>query len=235
MGYRIMATRLHLAICIISMCILCGCSQSYRWQQSHPSYKKAPADSIAITGLDDAFVVTRSSWFAKKLDISKDSIQTFTSHFCSKAFLEELRKSYASVTVIHDSAINKFPEESQKLDTRIFLKGHLPEQGIVVKDSAGNVPAYILIIHEFTLGTDLQRENFYDYALIHNEAPEKKTSKNLSAIVSYTLWDNEKQRPLYSAVDQVDQPNVKLTLNDISQIVALSVKQIKQNLTAGVQ
>ena len=115
------------------------------------------------------------------------------------------------------------------------MKGRLPEQGIVVKDSAGNVPAYILIIHEFTLGTDLQRENFYDYALIHNEAPEKKTSKNLSAIVSYTLWDNVKQRPLYSAVNQIDQPNVKLTLNDISQIVAMSVKQIKKNLTAGVQ
>lgn len=230
-----MVMRLHFAICIFLMCILCGCSQSYRWDQSHPSYKKAPVDSIAVTGLDEAFVVTRSSWFAKKLEISKDSIQTFTSHFCSKAFLEELRKAYASVTVIPDTAINHFPEESQKLDSRIFIKGHLPEQGIVVKDSSGNVPPYILIIHEFILGTDLQRENFYDYALIHNEAPEKKTSKNLSAIVSYTLWDNAKQRPLYSAVNQIDQPNVKLTLNDISQIVAMSVKQIKQNLTAGVQ
>ena len=104
-----------------------------------------------------------------------------------------------------------------------------------MKDSSGNVPPYILIIHEFILGTDLQREDFYDYALIHNEAPEKKTSKNLSAIVSYTLWDNEKQRPLYSAVNQVDQPNVKLSLADITQIVASSVKQIKRNLTAGVQ
>ena len=217
------------------MCILCGCSQSYRWQQSHPSYKKAPTDAIAVTGLDEAFVVTRSSWFAKRLDISKDSIQTFTSHFCSKAFLDELSKSYASVTVLPDAAFNHFPEESQKLDTRIFIKGHLPEQGIVVKDSAGNSPAYILIIHEFTLGTDLQRENFYDYALIHNEAPEKKTSQNLSAIVSYTLWDNMKQRPLYSAVNQIDQPNVKLTLADISKIVASTVQQIKQNLTAGVK
>ena len=217
------------------MCILCGCSQSYRWQQSHPSYKKAPTDAIAVTGLDEAFVVTRSSWFAKKLEISKDSIQTFTSHFCSKAFLDELNKSYASVTVLPDAAFNHFPEESQKLDTRIFIKGHLPEQGIVVKDSAGKAPPYILIIHEFILGTDLQRENFYDYALIHNEAPEKKTSKNLTAIVSYTLWDNEKQRPLYSAVNQFDQPNVKLTLADINQIVVMSVKQIKQNLTSGVQ
>ena len=226
---------LHFAICIFTMCILCGCSQAYRWSQSHPSYNKAPTDSIAVTGLDEAFVVTRSSWFAKKLEISKDSIQTFTSNYCSKAFLDELKKSYKSVTVLPDAAFSHFPEESQKLDTRIFMKGHLPEQGIVVKDSSGNAPPYILIIHEFILGTDLQRENFYDYALIHNEAPEKKTSQNLSAIVSYTLWDNEKQRPLYSAVNQVDQPNVKLTLADISRIVASSVQQLKQNLTAGVK
>lgn len=226
---------LHFAICILTMCILCGCGQSYCWHQSHPNYKKAPTDSIAVTGLGDAFVVTRSSWFAKKLDISKDSIQTFTSHFCSKAFLDQLQKSYKAVTVIPDAAFSHFPEESQKLDTRIFMKGRLPEQGIVVKDSAGNIPAYILIIHEFTLGTDLQRENFYDYALIHNEAPEKKTSKNLSAIVSYTLWDNMKQRPLYSAVNQVDQPNVKLTLADINKIVVSSVQQITQSLAAGVQ
>lgn len=230
-----MVKRLHFAICIILMCILCGCSPSYQWHQSHPSYRKAPTDSIAVTGLDDAFVVTRSSWFAKRLEISKDSIQTFTSHFCAKTFLTELRKSYASVTVIPDAIINHFPEESQKLDTRIFMKGHLPEQGIVVKDSAGKAPAYILIIHEFILGTDLQRENFFDYALLHNEAPEKKTSKNLTAIVSYTLWDNEKQRPLYSAVNQFDQPNMNLSLSDIERIVSTAVKQITQNLTSGVQ
>ena len=63
---------LHFAICIFTMCILCGCSQAYRWSQSHPSYNKAPTDSIAVTGLDEAFVVTRSSWFAKKLEISKN-------------------------------------------------------------------------------------------------------------------------------------------------------------------
>ena len=44
-----------------------------------------------------------------------------------------------------------------------------------------------------------------------------------------------KQRPLYSAVNQVDQPNVKLTLADINKIVVSSVQQITQSLAAGVQ
>lgn len=229
-----MRTRLTFAICVCLLSILCGCSQSYRWEHSHPSYKLAPKNEIAITGLDEAFVVTRSSWFAKRLDISKDSIQTFTSQFCAKTFLNEIQKLYPTVSVIPDKVINQFPEESQKLDTRIFIKGHLPEQGISVKDSAGNVPSNILIIHEFILGTDLKREDFYDYALIHNESPEKKTSQNLSVIVSFSLWDNIKQRSLYSAVIESEQPIVKLTLSDIEKLTRTAALQIRNDLTKGV-
>lgn len=221
-------------ISIALVCTLVGCSHSYHWNHTHPSYKIAPKDSIAITGLDEAFVVTRSSWFAKRLDISKDSVQTFTSSFCAKTFREEMQKLYPSVSVVPDKIINQFPEESQKLDSRIFIKGHLPEQGIVVKDSAGNAPSRILIIHEFILGTDLKRENFYDYALIHNESPEKKTSKNLSVIVSFSLWDNDKQRSLYSAVIENEQPIVKLTLSDIESLTRAAALQIRNDLTKGV-
>lgn len=220
---------------LILVCALMGCGQSYRWHQSHPSYKQAPTDSIAVTGLDNAFVVTRSSWFAKRLDISKDSVQTFTTKLCAKSFLEELQKNYAATTVISDEVINKFPEESQKLDTRVFMKGHLPEQGVSITDETGKTPSRILIIHEFILGTDLKREDFFDYALIHNESPDKKTSKNLTAIFSYTLWDNEKQRSLYSAVNEIEQPIIKLSLNDIDSIVRKSMQQIKANLQQGVQ
>lgn len=214
---------------------ICGCSPSYRWYQAHPAYKQAPTDSIAISGLDEAFVVTRSSWFAKRLDISKDSIQTYTTSFCAQKFLEETKKNYATVTVIPDSSINKYPEESQKLDDRIFMKGHLPEQGVIVKDPQGNTPAQILIIHEFILGTDLKREEFFDYALIHNESPEKKTSKKLTAIVSYTLWDNLKQRSLYSAVNEFEAPIVKMKLEDIESIVNLAMHEIKNNIISGAR
>lgn len=230
-----MRTRLTFAICVCLLSILCGCSQSYRWEHSHPAYKAAPKDSIAITGLEESFVVTRSSWFAKRLDISKDSVQTITSGFCAKTFLDEIQKSYHAAKVIPDKVITQFPEESQKLDSRIFIKGHLPEQGVTVKDSAGNVPPRILIIHEFILGTDLKREDFYDYALIHNESPEKKTSKNLTAITSFTLWDNDKQRSLYSGVIEINQPIVKLTFSDIEKITRTTVSQIQLDLAKGIQ
>ena len=100
-------------------------------------------------------------------------------------------------------------------------------------DSSGNIPKNILIIHEIIIGTDLNRENYFDYALIHNESTEKKTSNNLTAIVSYTLWDNEKQRSLYSAVDQVEKPIQKISVGDIEALVSDIVTQIQRELNAG--
>ena len=103
----------------------------------------------------------------------------------------------------------------------------------MVADSSGNIPKTILIVHEVIIGTDLSRENYFDYALIHNEGPEKKTSNNLTAIVSYTLWDNERQRSLFSAVDQVERTIVKISMGDIEELVRDIATQIQRNLDAG--
>ena len=56
---------------------------------------------------------------------------------------------------------------------------------------------------------------------------------NLTAIVSYTLWDNEKQRALFSAVDQVERPIVKISMGDIEELVRDIATQIQRNLDAG--
>jgi len=225
---------LFASLFIVLACTLVGCGQSYHWTKSHPKYSRAPYGELAIAGTGDAFVLTRSAWFAKKLNMGTDSIQIKSVAFCEQVFLDEMRRAYPTFVKIPDATIKAFPEESQKLDDRIFMKGHLPDQGIVVKDSLGNAPANILILHEFIIGTDLKRESYFDYALSHNENTEKKTSKNLSAIVSYTLWDNQKQRPLFSAVDEIQRPITVLSLNDIDALVRTSVKQIRVNLYGGV-
>ena len=113
------------------------------------------------------------------------------------------------------------------------MKGKLPEQGVTVTAPDGTIPPQILLIHEVIIGTDLKRENFFDYALIHNELEDKRDVKNISAIVSYTLWDNVKQRPLFSAVDEIQHPVFKLTLNDLEQLMRLTVQQIRKNMYTG--
>lgn len=222
-----------LLLCIMA-CSLLGCSHSYHWTKSHPSYHSAPYGNLAVVNTDKAFVLTRSNWFAKKLEISQDSIQLKLTQYCSKLFLNELAKGYGNLIVLPKESLDPFPEESQKLDNRIFMKGKIPEQGISIKDSSGNIPPRILILHEVILGTDLQRENYFDYALIHNESSDVKTSKNITAVFSYTLWDNEKQRALFNAVDQIDIPIIKPSLSDFETITKQMVNSIRHNLSKGV-
>lgn len=221
-------------VMLILACALTGCGHSYHWTQSHPDYRQVPYGDLAIAGTENAFVLTRAAWFAKKLEISTDSVQLKVTSFCEQVFLEEFKRAYPSFTRIPKEIHKAFPEESQKLDDRIFLKGHIPEQGVVVKDSEGKIPPRILILHEFFIGTDLKRELFFDYALIHNESADKKTSKNLSAVISYTLWDNEKQRPLFSAVDEVQKSIITPTMADMESLIRTSVQQIRKNMYAGV-
>ena len=217
-----------------AICMLTGCADSYHWTTSHPAYHKAPYGGIAVTGIENAFVITRSNWFAKRLEISTDSIQIKGTLHCRNIFETELRKVYGNLIVIPDSANIKFPEESLKLDERIFIKGHIPEQGIAIKDTASNVPPVVLILHEFIIGTDLKRENFFDYALIHNESGSIRKPDNVSAIFSYTLWDNLKQRPLFSAVDEIQQPITTYKLANLTNLIQIAVQKIRKNLYEGV-
>ncbi len=220
-------------VCTIA-CILTGCGPSYHWTKSHPLYRQVPYSTLSITGTENAFILTRSKWFAKKLNIDPLKVQDEATQFCKQAFLDEMKRAYPTLKQIPDSVVNRFPEESQKIDDRVFIKGHFPEQGVSVTDG-GNIPPYILILHEFIIGTDINREVFYDYELIRQESAEKKTSNNLSIVLSYTLWDNENQRPLFSAVDEVQRPITKISIDDLRAAVVEAAKRIRINLYEGVR
>ena len=222
------------AIVLAIACILTGCGPSYHWTKSHPLYKQVPYSSLSITGTENAFILTRSKWFAKKLGFDSLNVQKEATKFCEQVFLDEMKRAYPGLKQIPDSSILRFPEESQKIDDRVFIKGHFPEQGVSVTDG-GSVPSYILILHEFIIGTDINRVIFYDYEIIRQESAEKKTSNNLSIVLSYTLWDNVNQRPLFSAVDEIQHPITKITMDDMKAAVTEAAKKIRIHLYEGVR
>ncbi|MCF0224866.1 MAG: hypothetical protein HUK20_11410 [Fibrobacter sp.] len=220
---------------VIVACLFAGCAESLQWSKKHPAYNKAPYTELALAGAQNAFVLTRTRWFASRLEVPVDSIQIRGTEFCSQALIKELKRAYTKLNVLPSNALANFAEESQKLDDRIFMRGKLPEQGIALKDSAQNTPEQILIIHEVIVGTDLKREDYFDFSLMHNESKEKGPAQNISAIVSYTLWDNIKQRPLFSAVDEIQHPVSTLKWSDLESLIQQMVSEIRKNLYQGAK
>ena len=93
-----------------------------------------------------------------------------------------------------------------------------------------------MLIHEITLGTDLNKSSFFDYSQKQNEIDQKKAPVNMSVIMSFTLWDNLTQVPLYSAISEQQRKIFpKTSLEDIADLLKLTIKEIPQKISSGVK
>jgi len=192
-------------IFIFIFAMLISCSQSFT--NSHKFYNEPPkkSESIGIVELGDAFMLTRADWFVEKLNIHNDSIYSKLEILSDSVIFSEIQKKWNS-SVISKKERETFPKETLKMDKTIFIKTRLPEQGIAVLDNKGGTPDYLFIIHEYTIGGDLEAENFYDYTKANLELNQKKKFKDLSIIATFTLWDNKRQIPLRSGVASAQMP-----------------------------
>jgi len=181
---------------------LLSCSQNFT--NSHKLYNGQPAksESMGYVELGSAFMLTRADWFAEKLNIQGDSIYSKLETISDSVILGELSKNW-ELSVISKKDREKFSKETLKMDKTIFIKTKFPEQGTEVLNNSGGVPNFLFIIHEYTIGGDLEAENFYDYTKANVEIAQKKEFKNLSIIATFTLWDNKKQIPLRSGIANV--------------------------------
>lgn len=212
---------------VASGLMLClACSQNFT--NSHKFYKGSPAktESLGVVQLDDAFMLTRTSWFAEKLNIQGDSIYYKLETLTDSVILSELSKNW-NVSAISKKDRDNFSRETLKMDKTIFIKTKFPEQGVEVGNSN-----YLFIIHEYTVGGDLQAENFYDYTKANVEMSQKKNFKNFSIIVTFTLWDNKKQIPLRSGIISAQTPikdnvfNMDIFVKTTKEAVAECIKKL---------
>jgi len=213
----------YLALC---SAFLFGCAQNFT--NSHKFYSNHPAktESVGVVQLDDAFMLTRTSWFAEKLNIIGDSIYDKLGTLTDSIILSELSKTW-NVSAVSKKDRETFSRETLKMDKTIFIKTKFPEQGVEIGNSN-----YLFIIHEYTLGGDLQAENFYDYTKANVEMSQKKKFKNFSIIATFTLWDNKKQIPLRSGIIEVQTPlkdnafNMDIFIKATKQAVEECVKRL---------
>ncbi|MCL2282187.1 MAG: hypothetical protein FWC26_02605 [Fibromonadales bacterium] len=168
-------------------------------------YNGAPAkgESVGYVELGESFMLTRADWFTEKLNMQSDSIYSKLEALTDSVVFLELQKNWNASVV---SKNEKFLKETLKMDKTVFIKTKLPEQGVEISANSGVVPNYLFIIHEYTIGGDLEAENFYDYTKANVEIAAKKKFKNLSIVATFTLWDNKKQLPLKSGIISVQKP-----------------------------
>lgn len=218
--------------------VLASCSGK-QWSARHPHYLNSPSaeEEIALVGLHRNIVVSRDKWFSKNLGIPRDSVYFVLGRQIEESFVRELRDSrYPRLSVWPDSFYEKFPEDTQKLDERIYVKGRFPEQGVVLRGPDGKSPRHLILIHECTFGLDLSKDNLYDYALVNREEPERRTSKALTIILSYSLWDNEKQRALYSAVAEVPYEIPRgIVSGDVEKVSAAAADSLARGIDSGAR
>jgi hypothetical protein len=203
-----------------------SCSQNFT--NSHKFYNGPPAkiESVGVVQLGDAFMLTRASWFAEKLNIHSDSIYDKLEILTDSVIFSELSKNW-NVSAISKKEREKFSKETLKMDKTIFIKTRFPEQGIEINNSN-----YLFIIHEYTIGGDLEAENFYDYTKANVEMAQKKKFENLSIIATFTLWDNKKQIPLRSGIISGQTPiknnvfNMDIFVKATKQAVAQCLRKL---------
>jgi hypothetical protein len=162
-------------------------------------------------------MLTRADWFAEKLNIQYDSIYSKLEVLTDSIVFSEIQKKWETSVVSREER-EKFSRETLKMDKTVFIKTRLPEQGVEVLNNSGKIPDYLFIIHEYTIGGDLQAENFYDYTKANVEMSQTRKFKNLSIIATWTLWDNKKQIPLRSGISS-SQMQIKDSYIDMDLFV----------------
>lgn len=207
------------------------------WSVSWPTFKTPPMAnaSIALVETSDVFTLMRAKWFSNKFGIPENESYAYYGKTADSIVKVTLKNFYPNLEFLPAKTGKTFPEESIQLDRTISFKGRLPEQGSLVKVE-GKAPDFLLLIHEITLGTDLDKNAFFDYALKQNEMDLHKPVENISVILTFTLWDNIRQRPLYSAVLEEHIP-VKIApkAGDVETILTSIISKIPFEIAKGAK
>lgn len=232
------AFRVRGIFCLFLVFILCSCAViGSSWNNSWPTFKNPPLanSKIALVETKNVFTLMRAKWYSNKYSIDEIASYDYFGNISDSIVKVTLKNFYPGLKFLPAEMRKTFPEETIQFDKTIFLKGRFPEQGKSIK-VAEEIPDYLLLIHEITLGTDLNKEEFFDYSLKQNEMDTHKLVKNMTVILTFTLWDNNKQLPLYSAILQEDMP-VKVSPNpgDVERLLSSIVSKIPFEIAKGAK
>lgn len=218
------------------MVALVGCSQQgYR----HPAWDSDNRNgTVSVRSGGSQFLVMVSNRLSRDLAKSQLELAEFlpaladslTNEFLPLALAPGFRP-FGSVA---DSVFLPLAmREKKKLDDKVFITTWLPAQHKTVVLPDQTTPDYLLLFHEINLGANLNSSTLYRYdqaTTLRDEVPEE-LEKRLDLVISYTLWDNAKQRPLLHDIAEAhtDMPN-PVQVKDIAALWQKAFAQIRNTL-----
>lgn len=185
--------------------------------------------------IGDRWIITQGSWFADKLNLQPSQVYDTLGLLIQESFAEASSAYLPTATISGVAVYDSLPlPESHRIDTRVYVKGRFPAQGQTIQID-GYSPPTLILVHEVTLGPDLSRDLFYDLKLSNRDTESRKSKvKNLTAIVSWTLWDNHRQRILLSGISETMVPWEKSTGGVLLEKLKNLVKKLPSQMNCQI-
>lgn len=212
-----------------------GCSTAH-WSDRHPLFPVGSAlAETTMPDLGERWILVRGAWFAEQLKLSPAQVYDTLGEDVREIFAESVIQNLPTVRAIASTTIDSFaPTEAQKLDDHIFIKGRFPAQGQTLLTN-GLAVSQLLLIHELTIGPDLSRENIYDYDKANQDTEGNHHKvKKLTAIATWTLWDNHKGHFLVSGISEVVVPYQGETGPELRKIIHDLIPALTAKIHCGI-
>ena len=180
--------------------LLSACSHQQNWLVRHPKAPQSPQKhEIGLVDLGDRWIAIRPSWFGQQLKLTSGQIHDSLGTQLQNTINSQLKSAFPQHKFLTEDIYELFaPTESFRLDSNIFAKLRLPAQG----QKLDSVPQLMFIVHELTIGPDIDPSFFFD----HTQGGEiiKRKVQSISAIALWTLWDNHSQTNLITGVSDTE-------------------------------
>lgn len=186
----------------VALLWLNGCSgQHFLQHRTNPALKEPPRpdESIALVALSaDGFILADRDLFVEDLSIYPEEIHPQLLQWSNQQLL------HLSAQLAHSPAPQLFPtpqeahyapREPHRIQQTLFLPVEWPWQGAVQRDQAETAPHLLLIPSELTIGINFRADQLYDYLLANTYTePTGDEPQFLTAVIGWTLWDNQLQQ-----------------------------------------
>jgi hypothetical protein len=189
---------------VITLLLWNSCAQTH-WHKSHPAVGSAfPVRVLAYSPIsqDNVFILS-SHRFARDFAMERSKVAAQTATVIQEIPLFMLKGPYTT-GILQSGQDSLFAfREQQSLGSNLFMDVTYPKQGqrllMEPNPEGATMPTHALLFHQIFYGANISPKSLFSLNQSQqNTLGTNAEQKELGIVVGYTLWDNAKQRALYT-------------------------------------